>query len=520
MISGEKIPTVEKNNESSVDLPDWTKDPGDVASVIKEFKPSDGKVLEYVGSATSDFQAEPLMVDSQGQPQIFSEWELLVVNAQQNKGHIIHTPEQIKDLPNFHTKMDSYFDRSKALGENMFRFSLDFARLCPNPEDPNDFNEKLMSTYVKALALVKARGMEPMLTIYHWPMPLYLVTRDEKGKIKDGGWEHPEAAQHFRGYVENIVKFLGDDKKVRNALEDFSKQDQDKFLADGLVKYFISINEPTTLTLNGYMAGIFPPFKKFNIPKFKQVINELVKAHDITYESLKEFGIKKFSQADQQPQVGLAHNWTHFDGLLGNFAQKQLNERITKKFERDGTMSDFLALQYYCSALANPLYKPMGPIKAEKGREYGDHPGFGNIYPPGIYEHLKSMNQLYPQKEIFITEFGFVDNQDIRRPYWLLETVRYALEAKKAGVPLKGMLLWSLVNNFEWEKGVELKLGLFSEQELDQELVPSPRTVSGHEAWQAVLNTIADPSEKNISSLEEVQERAKNQYIDYFKKGT
>lgn len=501
-------------------LPEWNYedekrniDSRTAADVIRDLASNQGGTIEYMGSANSDFQAQPLTLDQDGKPQFFSEWEILVRNALTQKGQIIHSQEQVQNLPQFHSKMEQYFDRSKELGENMFRFSLDFARLCPNEHDTEDFNEELMSQYVKALALVRSRNMEPMLTIYHWPMPQYLVTLDEQGKIKTGGWEHPEGANRFRGYVDGVVKFLGNDDKVRSALKDFSKQDQDKFLAEGLVKYFISINEPTTLTLNGYMAGIFPPFKKFNIPGFKQVLNELVQAHDVTYEKLKELG-------ERQPggtKVGLAHNWTHFDGLLGNLVHSQLNERITKKFERDGTMSDFLALQYYCSAFLNPLHKPLGP-RPRKGMEYGDHPGFGHMYPPGIYDHLKSMNKLYPQKEIFITEFGFVEKDDIRRPHWLLETVRYVLEAKKAGIPIKGMLHWSLVNNFEWEKGMEMKLGLFSEKDLEKPLQPHKDRLSGWEAWQGAISAIVNPTQENLQDLEKIQERARDQYKRYFEK--
>jgi beta-glucosidase len=73
------------------------------------------------------------------------------------------------------------------------------------------------------------------------------------------------------------------------------------------------------------------------------------------------------------------------------------------------------------------------------------------------------MHAKYPAKEIFVSEVGFSDKSDGRRPYWILDTARYIIEAKSKGIPIIGVLLWSLVNNFEWELGMSQKFGLFSE---------------------------------------------------------
>ncbi|KKS81215.1 MAG: Glycoside hydrolase family 1, partial [Parcubacteria group bacterium GW2011_GWD2_43_10] len=134
------------------------------------------------------------------------------------------------------------------LGENMFRFSLDFARLCPKE---GEFDSALMAEYVKALALVRAHGQEPMLTMHHFTMPRYLLETDSNENITKGGWENPDVSKHFRFYVENVVKFLGDEDKIRHILasEKFDKPAQDKLLSEGLAKYFLAINEPMSTLL-------------------------------------------------------------------------------------------------------------------------------------------------------------------------------------------------------------------------------------------------------------------------------
>jgi beta-glucosidase len=382
----------------------------------------------------------------------------------------------------------------------MFRFSLDFGRLCPKE---GEFNSELMGEYIKALGLVRAHGQEPMLTIYHWPMPRYLLETNNQGDVTAGGWENPEVSKHFRFYVENVIKYLADQDRVKRALEEegFDKNDQDRFLSEGLARYFLSINEPVNILFSPYITGIFPPYKKGRVDLVKGVLEKLVEAHDIARDQIKS-GALTTERGD--PQVGIAHNWPYFDGALGDIAHSLVNKKISDRFERNGEYTDFLGLQSY--------FRLSIPSFSRKGREYSDNPYFGDIYPPGMYENLKKMHQQYPGKEIFVSEMGFSDKTDKRRPYWILETTRYVIEALKAGVPVKGMLLWSLVNNFEWNLGMDQKYGLFDEAELKNPPTSTPGAVRSWEVWSAVTKALTDPSAESLQKLQDIYVVAKQQF--------
>jgi beta-glucosidase len=386
----------------------------------------------------------------------------------------------------------------------MLRLSLDFGRLCP---EDGQFNEPLMKEYVQTLALAKMRGVEPFVTLHHFTLPKYLIEIDREGLIKSGGWEHRNAVPHFRFYIQNVVRFLADRSKLRAIFTELnmSPDAQDKVLSEGLVCYFMPINEPTVLLLNGYLDGLFPPYQRGNLLMARRLLVRLVSAHDMAFEEIKQ-GLKaqKF-----EPQIGVGHNWQYFDSLLGNLAQ-WFQEQVVTSFERQGRHSDFLGIQYY--------FRWKGPLTAGQRRrlDYSDQPSFGDVYPAGIRTVISQLNSLSPNKPIFISEFGFSDRSDLRRPYWILETVRHILAAKRTGMPIKGMLLWTLVSNFEWQLGMSQKFGLFSESELDKPPIPSTKGIRSWEAWRAAAKAMTLPTMEN---WQELQCSYRTAYLQYKEAG-
>jgi beta-glucosidase len=471
-----------------------------IEEALKAFAPRDGnESIQYLGTSTSSFQNEPIIVDDQCKSIAFSDWELEI--QRKMDGKTTRIPKASLDgVPNFSQHAETYVQRSYELGDNMYRLSLEFPRLCPNP---NEFNEPLMGKYVEALGLIKTRNMEPFVTLQHFTMPKYLLKTDGSGAIKDGAWESPDVAKHFRFYVEHVARFLGDDDKVRASLAKagLSAESQDRILDEGLVRYFMSINEPTSTLVPGYLTGMFPPYKRGRLMAMKGVLDKMVAAHDIAYSELKE----ELHTKSETPQIGVGYNWQEYEGP-GSSVARAFDHYYTDRFERDGAYSDFLGFQYYCR-----VAMPLLPGQHAK-RDWSDQPYFGDIHPEGIKPVLAAMSERYPRKDILITEFGFSDKEDSRRPYWILETMRYLLEAKKSGVPIIGLLLWSLVNNFEWNLGMDQHFGLFNESELDTPLVPSSNGIRSWEAWGSAVQALHNSTPETLDKLETCYREAYAQY--------
>lgn len=456
---------------------------------------------EFMGSATSDFQSHPYLSDSAGKSLPRSDWEMQVHRLARNKSSKILGKQNISEFPQFFKKKELYIKRCAEIGENMFRLSFDFGRLCPKP---GEFDSELMKEYIGILASIRDKGLEPMLTLYHWPSPTHLLKVDEDEKITAGAWEHADVLHHFRFYIKNVLHFLANKDFVGQVLREagFNKEKREKLLEEGLVRYFVSINEPINLLLPTYVLGIFPPFKKFRFDLIRKITLKVVEAHDIAITEVRN---SRLPTTRGKLKIGAAHNWTFFDGLFGSFAHYLVNSRLARKFEQGKKEADFVGLHYYFRMKLSPF---------GRGKKiYGDNPYFGDIHPPGIFKVLKEMGAEYPGKDIFITEFGFSDNHGLRRPYWILETVRHVIEAMEHQIPVKGMLLWTLVNNFEWNLGLHQKFGLFDENELDKPLKPSSEeNIKSWEAWRAAVKAVTKPNKENLLELQRSYERARHQF--------
>ncbi len=117
-------------------------------------------------------------------------------------------------------------------------------------------------------------------------------------------------------------------------------------------------------------------------------------------------------------------------------------------------------------------------LKAHPGSVYVDpRPGQNDleeeIYPEGLYRVLKSIyRRTRGNKPLYITENGFRDAADSRRPQALLEHLAMVHRAISEGIPVRGYLHWTLVDDFEWNDGWGTHLGLFALDPLTQQRTP------------------------------------------------
>ena len=82
------------------------------------------------------------------------------------------------------------------------------------------------------------------------------------------------------------------------------------------------------------------------------------------------------------------------------------------------------------------------------------------IYGEGIYRAIETVSKL--NVPIYITENGIADSRDKYRDLYIKRYIYAISKAIKDGYDIRGYFYWSLMDNFEWAFGYDMKFGLFS----------------------------------------------------------
>lgn len=382
----------------------------------------------YWGAATSAHQVEG------GVRNDWSEWEKENAGRLAREAKDYWQPWQVEKFPEMlkkknyisgkaadhYNRYEKDFDIAKSLGHNAHRFSIEWSRIEPKE---GEFDEKEIEHYRKVIAALRGRGIEPFITLWHWTNPVW---------IRDiGGWENKKTVDHFIRYVEKITSSL-----------------------EG-VKFWMPINEPGTYVGMSYVMGNFPPQVR-SLFRANRVFKNLMSAYRLAHNNI------HINHDDAA--VGMSHYAIYmvpYRDLPWNRALVKVLDYIRnwRFFESIRGSIDFVGLQYYhVDFIRLKLGKGRwGPIGIKNPHEWVNDMGW-DIYPEGIY-HLLRRAARY-KKPIYITENGVADAKDIHRERFIKEHLRWVHKAIDKGVDVRGYFYWSLLDNFEWDKGFWPRFGL------------------------------------------------------------
>jgi beta-glucosidase len=309
---------------------------------------------------------------------------------------------------------DKDFDLIKELNQNAYRLSIEWSRIEPKKQE---FNQEAIEYYRKMFLSLRRRNIKIMVTLNHFTHPVWFSEKN--------GWVNPESSTYFTLFSEKMIKEYGD-----------------------LVDFWITINEPLIYSLKSFLTGNWPPFKK-NVFSFKKVIKNQIIAHKKIF--------KLFHQIQDDVKVGISKN-NHFfepyrkknvfDKLSCFFIDYLWNKYFLNKIKND---LDFIGLNYYFhSKIKFPyILKKENKTTSDLGWE---------IFPEGIYHILMGLKKY--NLPIYITENGLADKDDIHRKDFIKNHLIFIHKAIQEKVDVRGYLHWSLIDNFEWDKGFNPRFGL------------------------------------------------------------
>lgn len=363
------------------------------------------------------------------------------------------------------------FDRAADAGQNAHRLSIEWSRVQPTPDQ---WELGVLDHYREMVRGLLERDMIPMVTLHHFSDPLWFSEM--------GGWENPDACDYFAKYVSKVIE----------ALQEY-------------VSLWATINEPNVLVASAYIFGDFPPGKR-DFRTAQRVMYNLVHAHASAYHVIHQLqpGARVGVALNYRP-FQPARSWSPLDrgmaGLLSNLFNDFFPRAFTtgklrypfarKRIPTAANTQDYLGINYYCGE--NVSFNLLRSTDLFTRRFYPpeaelSETGMIANMPQGLFEGLKWAKGF--NLPVFITENGVEDSTDRLRPRYLVQHLHQVWRAVNFNYPIEGYFYWSLVDNFEWERGWTQRFGLW---ELDVETQARRKRPSA-DLYQAICRT------KGISS--------------------
>ncbi|MDE0114303.1 MAG: GH1 family beta-glucosidase [Albidovulum sp.] len=364
---------------------------------------------------------------------------------------------------------------AKQLNFQSLRMSISWPRI--SPDGSGILNPPGFDHYERVLDSLLEKDLVPMVTLYHWDLPQALQDQ--------GGWLNRDTAQRFADYAAAVTNRFGD-----------------------RVPFWITTNEPWSCAFLGYARGLHAPgVRDYHAAGI--VAHHLNLAHGLAVPAIRsnikdaQVGvvhclqvIEPFSDAAADIEAAKAvdgeANGLFLEPLLkGSYPShmfRYLPCLADGKTVRDGDLEciaapiDFLGLNYYVHEVVR-FDRTIPIVHAQRMAPLGPLTTIGSgLRPDGLEEILLKPSRDYGSSlPIYVTEVGYLFNDyvnpegrvnDSARIKYYDEAFRAAHCAMQKGVDLRGIYVWTLLDDFEWDSGYSSRYGIVFVEYGTQKRIP------------------------------------------------
>lgn len=350
----------------------------------------------------------------------------------------------------------------REMGVKAYRFSISWPRILP--DGSGKVNEEGVKYYRELLTELKKANIIPVVTLYHWDLPLKLFEK--------GGFLNPDISDVFADYAETVVKELWD-----------------------LIDYYIIFNEMQVVVEDGHFTGAHAPFLRLSRENVFKVAHNVLLCIGKAEKRMRKAAGRKikigvapcFTPAiPKNPEdVELAREFSFaptgdfYDGcfftdalILGKFADNYLP--WFKEYGYNPTKEDLKIIKsdldffgfnnYFGIYVENENGKavrakcsPQTPLNALKWQITPEAPYYGAKF---YYERYK-LPIIFTENGIPLSEWKLPDGTvaDDYRIDFMRKYIGYIKKAAEE-VPIDGYFYWCFSDNFEWALGYSARFGL------------------------------------------------------------
>lgn len=376
-----------------------------------------------------------------------------------HRKHKIERSESGDVATDFYHRYKEDIGLLKKMNFNAFRFSLSWPRIFP--EGTGKINPAGVQFYHQVIDTCLENGIEPWVTLYHWDLPQALQEK--------GGWKSREIVNWFSQYVDFATREYG-----------------------GKVKNWMVLNEPLSFTALGYMTGEMAPGKR-GFGNFFPAVHHAVLCQAEGGRIIRRnvpganigttFALSWVNPVDDDPENIAAAR--RYDALMNRiFVEPAMGlgypvgrlpgMKKIEKYMLPGDAEkmkfdfDFLGVQNYYPVTVKKNWYPIIHAKEIPASKRGVKTNCmnGEINGGDFYKILKQFSTY--GKPLVVTENGVCFNDklqngrvhDENRIAFFKDYLQNLLKAKQEGVDVRGYFVWSLTDNFEWDKGYRPRFGL------------------------------------------------------------
>jgi beta-glucosidase len=331
------------------------------------------------------------------------------------------------------------------VGLNTYRFSVEWARIEPRE---SEYDVDALDHYLRMSDVIRAAGVTPMVTLHHFTLPQWLAAR--------GGWTDPQTPQRFARYCERVVRHLG-----------------------GRVDWYCTINEPGNVAVGGYLGVFGWPPGSTDYESFRRAADGMTIGHREALAAIKS--------ERPEARVGATHGMQEWvANTAGRGPMRSVRRMFEDIFIEASTDDDFVGVQTYTRvpvelpAVLTPATAVLGAVPALQhaviprvlrrqframSRPTSDdgvrrtQMGY-EFRPEAIAATLRRAAKMHPGKDIVVTEHGIATDDDAERIEFIQRGLTAVHGVIAAGLPVRGYLYWSLLDNFEWAHGYRPRFGL------------------------------------------------------------
>lgn len=363
----------------------------------------------------------------------------------------------------------------QTMGLNSYRMSIAWPRIFPAGKGA--VNQKGLDHYSRIFDALLQIGVKPLVTCFHWDLP---QTLDDAG-----GWPNRDTAAHFADYAALLAKTYGD--RVEN---------------------WCLLNEPQAFTVAGYGWGVHAPgikdrglmlrathtanlaqaaachAMKAERPHLKTCIaHDMYPVHPASPSEADRQACQRFDVFRNLWFMEPAFTGKYPEAFPGGNPYEAIGFRAGDEVLLRAPL-DYTGINYYAGlglVAAGDGAEILRGLNAHEIRERAVE-----LYAGGMKEVMADMHNRY-RRPIIITETGFDEPEqlssgpvhDPARIHYLRAALEGVLDAIAAGADVRGIHVWSLIDDWEWQDGFKARIGL---AQVDFKK-PGKRTLKESGAW-------------------------------------